>query len=149
MYNTRIQTGGWNPNNDKWNCTVEGDAIDVLFDRMVELGAGAGQIVAEEIQTEGAHLIKNAILPLIHHSGRRWKKKVSPLISPNQFSQDDEDVGVTIAARGRLHYYYFPDDGSNTHKHAGNQQFMYRGAVSVQDRIIDNCLGVLIKRFEN
>ena len=84
-----------------------------------------------------------AVLP---SSGRRWKGKKRPARSamPRSFDQDDDLLAVTIAARGVYHYLYFPDDGSNTRKHAGNQQFMYRGAERASPKIIELCLGKLV-----
>lgn len=45
-------------------------------------------------------------------------------------------------------YLYFPDDGTNTEHHAGNQQFMFRGATDSQDRIVNEVIDELVKRLE-
>ena len=66
---------------------------------------------------------------------------------PAAFNQDEDILTVTIAARGRYHYLYFPDDGSNTRRHVGNQEFMRRGAEAAAGKIIDICLGRLAEAF--
>ena len=63
---------------------------------------------------------------------------------PRSFNQDDDMLAVTVAARGKYSYMYFPDDGSNTEKHRGNQQFMKRGAERATERIIELCTGRLL-----
>ena len=115
-------------------------------------GAGYGRVVDKVLHGEGADAIKRAIPGYIHPSNRKWKGK-TPSIAGNpdagkRLSQDDHDLGVTIAARGKLGYLYFPDDGSNTDNHAGNQQFMRRGAESQMGDILDRCVGALIDSFE-
>ena len=58
-----------------------------------------------------------------------------------------EELAVTIKTKPKYDYLYFPDDGSNTRRHVGNQQFMRRGAEKSRDRIIDICVGRLAQEF--
>lgn len=120
------------------------------FDRLQESiqqyeGDHAGRLIDEVLHGEGAELIKQQITPLIPASGRTWAKKGAPasIAMPRKFSQDNGPLSVTIAARGKYHYLYFPDDGSNTRRHAGNQHFFQRGAEESAQRIIDLCVGKL------
>jgi predicted small lipoprotein YifL len=66
---------------------------------------------------------------------------------PGKFTQSNGPLSVTIAARGRYGYLYFPDDGTNTKRHAGNQQFMMRGAENATAQIVDLCIGKLTENF--
>ena len=119
---------------------------------MEAYGAGCGRLVNDVLHGEGAEAIKRAIPGYIHPSGRRWSGK-TPSIAGNpsagsRLAQDNGTLSVTIAARGRLGYLYFPDDGSNTKNHAGGQQFMRQGAESQQENILNRCVTVLVDSFE-
>ena len=129
--------------------TLEADALDDLAETMERYGAGAGQIVDDVLHGQGAQMIKERIAPLIPQSGRTWKGKgrAAAAAMPASFQQDNEPQAVTIAARNRYHYLYFPDDGSNTVRHAGNLQFMRRGAEDASAEIIDLCIGRLTENF--
>ena len=98
---------------------------------------------------EGAEEIKHRIAVILPRSGRTWKGKGAPASAamPGRFSQDDEQLAVTIAARGKYHYLYFPDDGSNTRRHRGGQEFMRRGAEASASHVIDLCVGKLLESF--
>lgn len=129
---------------------LEFSEFDRLKKSMEEYGAGAGQIVDDVLHGEGAEDIKARIAPLIPASGRKWrgKRTAASIAMPGHFSQDNYPQGVVIAARGSYHYLYFPDDGANTHRHAGNQQFMLRGAELAAEKVIDRCVGKLIENFD-
>ena len=124
---------------------VDVSELEELTEAIQQYGEGAGQLIDESLHGEGAQEIKNRITPLIPVSGRTWKKKGrgARFVMPGGFSQVDESLAVTVVARGKYHYLYFPDDGSNTVKHAGNKQFMRRGAEMASGKIIDLCIGKL------
>lgn len=128
--------------------TFEAGEVDELQARMKSFGAGAGQVVDGVLHGEGAQEIKREIKPLIHASGRTWPGKRSSATSANPFTQENGQLSVTIVSRGAYHYLYFPDDGSNTVRHVGNQQFMMRGAENASERIIDLCTEKLIDKLE-
>ncbi len=136
---------GWERNAGWFSLDAEG--IDQIQEAMDKAGTGSGKIVDEVLHGEGAKLIKEKIVPLIPSSGRRWKGKATAARNamPAGFEQDNDTLSVTIAARGRHRYLYFPDDGSNTLKHAGNQQFMKRGAEAATPQIVERCVGKLIE----
>ena len=123
--------------------------VEALQYTMQQFGAGAGQLIDQVIHGEGAEDIKEKIAPLIPRSGRTWARKGRPAASamPRSFQQDNDELSVTIAARGKYHYLYFPDDGTNTRKHAGNLQFMRRGAEAAAETVINKCLKKLIDNF--
>lgn len=132
---------------------VEFDAssIDALTDKMKEYGAGSGQIIDKVLRSEGAEEIKKQIARLLPSSGRHWKEKAPAASSamPGRFDQDNGELSVTIAARGKYHYLYFPDDGSNTRKHAGDKQFMLHGAEAAAPKVVEMCVGKLAEAFNN
>lgn len=118
---------------------------------MAEYGPGSGQAIDRVLHGEGAELIKRAIPTHINPSGRWWPGKTASIAGNpgggSRLSQDDASLQVTIAARGRLGYLYFPDDGTNTKKHVGDQQFMQQGAEDEQSDILDRCIVGLVEEF--
>ena len=123
--------------------------MDALQTAMQEYAGAAGPLIDDVLRGEGAEEIKKEIAPLLPVSGRSWKGKARPAIEamPQRFTQENGSLSVTIKASGTYHYLYFPDDGSNTKKHAGNQEFMRRGAENASSRIIDLCIGKLTEQF--
>ena len=105
---------------------------------------GAGDIINDILHNEAGPLIQEAIQPLIPVSGKHWKGKKSPARTSASLRSTNEPLAVTVRSAKSYQYLYFPDDGSNTRRHAGNQQFFKRGAEMVEDQIISRCLGALI-----
>ena len=128
---------------------IDAKEIDGLTDALDQFSKNSGPIIDEVFHGEGAEEIKKSIAPLIPRSGRRWKKKgrAAADAMPASFKQDNGTLAVTIAARGKYHYLYFPDDGSNTIRHAGNQQFMARGGEKAAPKVVDRCIQKLIENF--
>lgn len=123
--------------------------VEALQAAMEEYEGAAGPLIDEVLHGEGADYIKSEIAMLIPSSGRHWKGKAAPASAamPAHFSQDNGTLSVTIAARGRYGYLYFPDDGSNSMRHQGDQGFMQRGAENATSKIIDLCVGRLVDAF--
>ena len=133
--------------------TVDFNEVADIETAISAYGEGSGQIIDRVLHGEGADLIKRTIPTHINPSGRRWSGKTASIAgnpgAGSRLSQDNESLQVTIAARGRLSYLYFPDDGTNTKDHAGDQQFMRRSAEEKTPDIIDRCLTALVEEFEN
>lgn len=110
-------------------------------------GDNALKVIDDVLHNEGAKEIKNRITQILPVSGRRWKGKSRAAVSAQPFTQENEMLAVTTVSRKTYHYLYFPDDGSNTLHHAGNQQFMRRGAENSVNKIIDLCLGKLTENL--
>lgn len=102
------------------------------------------KLINDIIHTEAGEVIRNNINMLLPESGRTWKGKKPPAVKVAPFKEDtSEMMAITIKTKGKYNYLYFPDDGSNTKRHAGGQQFMARGAEASTRKIIDLCLGRL------
>lgn len=129
--------------------TLDAAEFERLQDAMTQYEGTAGTIIDEVLHGQGADLIKSRITMLLPSSGRNWKGKGASArsVMPARFSQDNSQLSVTIAARGKYHYLYFPDDGSSTERHAGNQQFMLHGAENASSEVIDLCVGKLLEGF--
>lgn len=115
---------------------------------MQEYGNQAGRTVDDVLHNEGGKLIQEEIMRLLPESGRTWKGKRTAAKRAQPFTQKNESLAVTIKTKSPYHYLYFPDDGSNTKRHRGEQQFMYRGAENQTNRIMDLCINRLIEKWE-
>lgn len=108
----------------------------------------AERAINEVLHNEAGPVIYRGINPLIHASGRTFKgHKASAKVSDWPEYRTNENLAVTVAAKGNYQYLYFPDDGSNTNRHAGNQQFFKRGAESVIPRIVERCVQAITSEW--
>jgi len=127
---------------------LEGEEFDQLVSAMSEYGEGASDIVSEVIHDSG-DIIYQEIDPLIHPSGRTFKGHSSGAQGSHWQRYDTgEPLAITVAANASRRYLYFPDDGSNTTRHYGNQQFMLRGAEAAAPTILQKGVDALIESFE-
>ena len=106
------------------------------------------QAINEVLHKSGSELIKEGIQRILPSSGKNWSGKKSPASTSQPFTQENENLSVTVKTKPTYHYLYFPDDGSNTKHHQGNQQFMLRGAQSRQTQIVDEITEELIEQIE-
>lgn len=121
--------------------------FDRLTERIKEYQGDAENAINEVLWGEGGQRINDAIMELLPSSGRTWRGKPRAAKSAAPFTQENDNLSVTIRTKGTYNYLYFPDDGSTTRKHEGNQQFMFRGAENEQEHIIDLCIAKLINEF--
>ena len=127
---------------------VDYNEFDHLDKAVQQYGRKSIKTINEVIHKEAPEIIKNNIQGILPVSGRRWKGKVTDASRTKPFKEDtDEELSVTVKTKYKYHYLYFPDDGSNTRRHVGNQQFMKRGAEKSRDGIIDICVGRLAQEF--
>lgn len=111
----------------------EGDVEGVVNNVLHDIG---GQEISENIKR---------ILPV---SGRTWSGKAPAAKTSQPFQQINSNLSVTVKSKSRYNYLYFPDDGSNTKHHVGNQQFMITGADNSSDFIINTILDDLVANIE-
>lgn len=129
------------------NFELDYSDLDRLHDAMGEYAGKAGDVVNDILHGEGAELIKDRIMGLLPASGRTWKGKRAAASSTMPFKHEAETLAVTVKSKPAYNYLYFPDDGSNTVRHAGNQQFMKEGGESAAGDIIDLCIAKLVDDF--
>lgn len=121
--------------------------LDDLTELMVR-ASDPEQAINEVLHESGSELIKEGIQRILPSSGRNWSGKKSPASTSQPFTQENGNLSVTVKTNPAYHYLYFPDDGSNTKHHQGNQQFMLRGAQSRQTQIVDEITEKLIEQIE-
>lgn len=127
--------------------SIEEGEFDRLMDSMKHYGEGAGDIVSGVVHDSGDDIYRE-IDPLIHPSGRTFKGHSSSAKGARwQRYETGEPLAITVATTASRRYLYFPDDGSTTKKHHGDQQFMRRGAEAAAPRILEKGIDALIGKF--
>ena len=112
-----------------------------------KVGARAEAIVNDVLHNEAGPLIEKNIMPLLPQSGRSWKGKKPAAKNAAPFQEVNGNLSVTVTTKYHYHYLYFPNDGSNTKRHVGNQHFMYRGAEKAAPDIIEKCTARILKEI--
>lgn len=120
--------------------SVETELFDRFAESVKEYPGNAEKAINEVLWMQGGGLIGESIKLILPRSGRTWRGKKKAAADAAPFTQTNENLSVTVRTKNAYHYLYFPDDGSNTRKHAGNMQFMYRGAENEQENIINLCI---------
>lgn len=126
---------------------LETESVNRLFEAIQTYQDDARNIINEVFWNEGGALINEKIMQLLPESGRKWKGKKPAAKRSAPFTQVNENLSVTVKTKNAYHYLYFPDDGSSTRKHAGQQDFMFSGAEMSQDEIVERCLARLVEKF--
>ena len=126
--------------------------IDIeKVENMVKVFGTAGQraeaIVNDVLHNEAGPIIETNIMQLLPQSGRIWKGKKPAAKNAAPFQEVNGNLSVTVTTKSNYHYLYFPDDGSNTKRHVGNQQFMFRGAEQAAPDIINLCTARIVKEI--
>lgn len=106
------------------------------------------KVINDVFHNDAPPLVEQEIIRLLPVSGRKWKGKKGAAKASNPLMKEtDENLSFTVRTKYNYHYLYFPDDGSNTKRHAGNQQFFKRGGENKQEEIINRCVGRLTEEF--
>lgn len=111
-------------------------------------GAEAEKIINEYLHEEGGKQIKEKIRSLLPVSGRTWNGKKAAASQTDPLKPEGGNLSVVVRTKYGYHYLYFPDDGSNTERHEGNQQFMFKGAEGVADEVVNGIIDKLVNRLE-
>lgn len=104
--------------------------------------------INEVLHNEVPSLAHDSIRQLIPVSGKTWKGKAPAAKTGKPFRDIKSNLAVQITTASKYGYLYFPNDGTNTRRHVGNQQFFEKGGEAVQDEIIERCIGKLTQKFE-
>lgn len=122
--------------------------IEKLTQAIQNFPGNAEEAINAVLHNEGGQLIQDAIRPLIPVSGKNWRGKRAPASTSNSLRSTNENLAVWVRSAKSYQYLYFPDDGTNTRRHVGDQQFFRRGAEAATEEIIDRCVGRLLSNFE-
>lgn len=105
----------------------------------------AEKVINNVLHSYGYEQIEKNIRRILPVSGRTWKGKKAPAKTGNSFESIESNLAIEVKNRKNYYYLYFPDDGSNTRRHAGNQHFMLRGAEASKKDIINRCIAEIVK----
>lgn len=107
------------------------------------------QAINDVLHNEGSQLIQEGIYRFMPVSGKTWRGKKPAAKSSKSLTDETSNLTVIIKSAKAYQYLYFPDDGTNTRRHVGDQQFFIRGTEAKQSSVIDLCVNRLINEFEN
>ena len=119
-----------------------------LEQAMKEYQGNVEEVINDVLHNEAGQLIHDEIKRLMPESKRTWKGKKTPAKKSNSLLIQGGNLSVTVSAKKNWAYLYFPDDGSNTRRHVGNQQFFMRGGENQKEEILNRCIGRLVGAFE-
>lgn len=121
---------------------------DKLLNAMKDFQGDVEPTINDVLHNEAAPLAQEAIRRLIPVSGKSWKGKAPAAKTGNSLRNVNGNLSVTVTTQKKYQYLYFPDDGTSTTRHAGNQQFFGKGGEAVKDEIIERCIAKLTNNFE-
>ena len=130
-----------------WGIDVRG--VQRLQEAMANYSGNAEQAINDVLHNEAGDLAQEEIRRLMPVSDKHWKGKAPAAKTGKSLRNINGNLSVTVTTSKRHQYLYFPDDGSNTRRHAGNQQFFRRGGENVRDEIVERCISKLISNFES
>ena len=126
--------------------TIDASQIGRLSDALASYGSDAEKAINDVLHNEAGDMAQEAIYRLMPRSDKRKGKHAKDSKSlTNVFG----NLSVTVTTTKKFNYLYFPDDGSNTRRHVGNQRFFERGGETVADDIVERCISKLIENFES
>lgn len=128
---------------------LDSSEIYRLEDTIKQFPGNAEKSINTVLHGEGAQIIQDKIRRLMPVSGKTWAKKKAPAIKAKSMRNTNENLAVIVRSTTNYNYLYFPDDGSNTRRHVGNQHFFQRGGESSKTEVIDRCINQLIDDFNN
>lgn len=125
--------------------TLNADEFDRVQEAIKKFPGNAEKAINEVLHGQGAELIEARIRKYMPVSD---KKKGSHAVDAKSLTPVGSNLAVTIKSTNKYHYLYFPDDGTNTRRHVGNQQFFLRGAEDESGAIVDILTEKLTQSFE-
>lgn len=129
--------------------TMDASVLEKVAQQLQSAGEDVEEAVNEVLHAKAGPRIAESISPLIHPSGRTFKGHTASASSSDwQVYDTAENLAVEVKTKSRFGYLYFPDDGSNTRRHAGEQHFMERGAEAAASDITELCIEAILKRLE-
>ena len=122
--------------------------FEQLHQSMENFQGNTEKVINNVLHEEAAPLISDAVKRLMPRSGAKWKGKKAAAADANSLMNKKENLAITVKTKKAYQYLYFPDDGTNTRRHVGNQQFFRRGGESQTNEIINRCIKRLTNDFE-
>lgn len=122
--------------------------IERLHNAIRNFPGNAEEAINDVFHNDAPPLVAEEIKRLMPTSGRTWSGKAPAAKGAKSLTDETANLAFTVKTTGKYHYLYFPDDGSNTRRHVGNQQFFQRGGEAKQSEIVDRCITRIANNFE-
>lgn len=128
---------------------LDAKSVDTLVTAIKAYGAGAEKKITEYLHGKGYDVLSSSIQNAIPVSddlskhGKNQPKGHARMMQALRDRDKGSNLAVIIGTKSRWNYLYFPDDGSNTVHHAGNQQFFQTGVERKENEVINDLLDVL------
>lgn len=126
------------------NLNIDYSQFQALQDAMKAYAGNTEDVVNEVLHDYGGESISDEIKRLMPVSGRRWNGKPTAAKNANSLKIVPSQLAVTIKSQKKYQYLYFPDDGSNTKRHAGNKRFFLKSAENKTNEIVNRCIQKLV-----
>lgn len=129
--------------------TMDARDLDKLQSAIKSYPKDAEKKITDYLHKEGYTLFSGNISALMPVSDR--KKKGIGHAKMSKSLRDREktsNLSVTIGTTSKYSYLYFPDDGSNTLRHAGNQHFFERGVEKKEPEAVEEMLKRITFKIE-
>lgn len=120
---------------------IDKSELERLEKTMKEFPSVSEKAINSVLHEEAGDILQTAIKGFMPVSNRKWKGKSAGAKGANSLQNDNgQNLSVTVRTKKTYQYLYFPDDGTNTKRHAGNKQFFKHGGEEKQSEIIDKCI---------
>lgn len=126
---------------------MDAKEVERLFNTVKNFPGNAEKSINEVFHNDAPPIVSEEIKRLMPVSGKSWKGKAPAAKSAKSLTDETANLSFTVKTTGKYHYLYFPDDGTNTKRHVGNQQFFQRGGENKQTEIVDRCINRIVKDF--
>lgn len=127
---------------------MDSKEVDRLFGAIQKFPGNAEEAINEVFHNDAPPLLEAEIRRLMPVSGKSWNGKKPAAKTAKSLTYEKANLSFTVKTTGAYQYLYFPDDGANTRRHAGNQQFFHRGGEAKQSEIVDRCITRIVTVFE-
>ena len=121
--------------------------LEKLSIAMERYGENAEDAINGILHDRGGQLIQDEIKRLMPESNRNWRGTRKGARQANSLRNLNENLAVTVRTTKQYQYLYFPNDGSTTNRHYGNQHFFLAGAEAARDDIVELCINELVGNF--
>lgn len=124
------------------------EEAEKLANAMKAVPEVAEAAINKVLHGEASVLLQNSIKNLMPRSGRNWSGKRREAKAADSLQEKPDNLKISITTKTAYNYLYFPDDGSTTKRHAGNQHFFRKGVEINEARIVEMCEAEIAKQIQ-
>jgi HK97 gp10 family phage protein len=117
--------------------------VDALQKALKEYGENTEEAINDVLHNYAGDRAQEEIRRLIPVSGKHWKGKAPAAKTSQSMRNEHGNLSVTVTTAKKYQYLYFPNDGTNTRRHVGNQQFFEKGGEAATNDIVERCISRL------